>query len=202
MKTHSRLITIALAVAAQFTMAGNNLALAQAGVPANLQPPQGNIPYLAASATGTQNYMCVPAEGGPTWKFVAPQATLFLTVPLEGGTFQQQVITHFLSPNVDERGLPRPTWQSSMDSSVVWGKAVQSSTDPAFVAAGAIPWLLVQSVGAQRGPSDGGAVAHTTFIQRIHTEGGLAPAEACTGAKFGTLALVPYRATYVFFKAQ
>ena len=45
-----------------------------------------------------------------------------------------QIITHFLSPDANPnefapRPLPvgSPTWQSSLDSSVVWGKALMPS---------------------------------------------------------------------------
>src|SRR5215216_5521720 len=48
-------------------------------------------------------------------------------------------------------------WQHSRDTSTVWAKVALdgSSTDPAFVAAGAIPWLLLDVVGVQEGPSGG-----------------------------------------------
>jgi hypothetical protein len=38
---------------------------------------------------------------------------------------------------------------------VVWGATLQMSSDPKFVRAGAIPWLLPQVVGAQDGPAGG-----------------------------------------------
>jgi len=72
-----------------------------------------------------------------------PQATLF-------NEHGQQVITHFLSPNPDEAGTARATWQHSRDTSAVWARAIASSSDPAFVAPGAIPWLLLELVEATR----------------------------------------------------
>lgn len=113
-------------------------------VPANLKVPEGNMLYLKTHATGTQNYVCIPGDSGPMWKFLGPQATLFLAVPWIQGEVRQQVATHFLSSNPSEGGTARPTWQSSFDTSAVWGKAVADSTDPQYVSPGAIAWLLVQ----------------------------------------------------------
>ena len=86
--------------------------------PANLAVPQGNEVFLHGRAVGTQNYVCLPTATGIRWVFVAPQATLFVPV---FGELQQQVTTHFLSPNPAEAGIARPTWMQSFDSSQVWG---------------------------------------------------------------------------------
>src|SRR5262249_9107104 len=125
-------------------------------VPANLQVPAGNTAYLKASAEGTQNYVCLPSGSNLAWKFQAPQATLFVSIHWITGDIRQQIATHFLSPNPAEGGMTaRPTWQSSLDTSAVWAKKIAESSDPAFVALGAIPWFLLQMVGARRGPSGG-----------------------------------------------
>jgi hypothetical protein len=105
-------------------------------VPSNLEVPAGHAVFLEGQAVGTQNYVCLPTATGVAWKFLGPQATLFLT--FRGG-FQQQITTHFLSANPAESATPRPTWQHSFDSSQVWGRAAASSLDPNFVAPGAIP---------------------------------------------------------------
>ena len=170
-------------------------------LPSNLQVPEGNIPFVKGEAVGTQNYICLPSASGFSWTFFSPQATLFLTLKSFGGTIRHQIITHFLSPNPIEKGTARATWQGSFDSSAVWARAIQSSTDPAFVADGAIPWLLLQSVGSQRGPTGGEFLSDTTFIHRIKTAGGLAPTEGCSEAKnVGATALIPYAADYIFYK--
>ena len=112
-----------------------------------------------------------------------------------------QLITHFLSANPVEAGTLRPTWQHSGDTSAAWAAAIQSSTDPNFVAPGAIPWLLLQVAGAQYGPTLGHKLTATTYIQRVNTAGGLAPAEGCSAATdVGRKALVPYMADYVFYR--
>ncbi len=165
-------------------------------VPTNLEVPAGNRVYLAGHAIGTQDYICLPSG----WVFYGPQATLF---DVEAGD-DEQIITHFLSPNPAEGGKPRPTWQHSRDTSAVWGNndagSVQSSTDPAFVAAGAIPWLRLEVAGTQSGPTGGDKLTNTTFIQRLNTSGGVAPPAAdCTSV--GQKALVTYSADYFFYKA-
>jgi hypothetical protein len=159
-------------------------------VPKILQVPAGNQVFREGDAIGTQDYICLPSG----WTFFGPQATLF-------NEHDEQIITHFLSPNPFEQapnpfenGLPLATWQDSEDTSKVWGSTLQSVTvDP-----GAIPWLLLEVVGAQDGPTGGDELSETTFIQRLNTVGGLAPTTSCT---VGAMALVPYTAGYFFYKA-
>lgn len=164
-------------------------------VPANIQAPAGNKLFLVGRAVGTQNYICLPADG--TFKFIlfTPQATLFKE--------QKQIATHYFSPNPFEGGTVRATWQHAKDTSTVWGKVADgnSSTDPAYVALGAIPWLLVTITGAQAGPDDSDKLAATTYIQRINTAGGVAPTTGCAvPADVGTKAFVPYTTDYLFYK--
>jgi hypothetical protein len=152
-------------------------------VPAGLEVPAGNRAFREGDAIGTQDYICLPSG----WTFFGPQATLF-------NERDKQIITHFLSPNPFENGTPRVTWQDSEDTSKVWGSALRAVTvDP-----GAIPWLLLQVVGAQDGPTGGDELSETTYIQRLNTVGGLAPSTPCT---VGMMALVPYTADYFFYKA-
>ena len=178
-------------------------------VPSNIQVPAGNEAFLEGYAVGTQDYICLPCPNAITpaatcpasgfaWAFFGPQATLF-------NDDDKQVITHFLSPNPEESGTPRATWQHSRDTSTVWAKLfdpTSSSSDPAFVAPGAIPWLLLQVVGAQDGPTGGDKLTATTFLQRLNTSGGVAPSTGCTlSTDVGKKALVPYTADYFFYKA-
>jgi hypothetical protein len=164
-------------------------------VPANIQAPAGNKLFLVGHAIGTQNYICLPSDDGVKFVLYTPQATLFSN--------QQQVTTHYFGPNPVEGGAIRAAWQHSKDTSTVWGQVMDghSSTDPAFVAPGAIPWLLVTVVGTQAGRTGGGALTETTFIQRLNTTGGVAPATGCTSpADVGNRAFVPYTTDYFFYK--
>jgi hypothetical protein len=181
-----------LAIAAPSAPAPDDLTPPQ--VPANLEVPAGQKAFLIAGAGGTQNYVCLPAATGVAWTFFGPQATLF---DGEG----QQILTHFLSPNPAEGGTPRATWQHSRDTSSVWAAAIASSSDPAFVAPNSIPWLLLQIVGTGAGPGSGDKMTHATYIQRVNTAGGIAPAAGCSlPGDVGKKALVPYTTDYVFYR--
>lgn len=164
-------------------------------VPANIQVPAGHKAYLVGQAIGTQNYVCLPADTGVKFTLFTPQATLF--------SGHKQVTTHYFSPNPAENGTIRATWQHSHDTSTVWGQVKEgnASTDPAFVAPGAIPWLLITVVGTQEGATGGNTLTATTFIQRVNTAGGVAPATGCTSsADVGKQAFVPYTTDYIFYK--
>ncbi len=166
-------------------------------VPPNIEVPAGNQPFLVGHAVGTQNYVCLPSDTGVAFKLFTPQATLFKDN-------DKQISTHFFSPNPFENGTIRATWQDSRDTSSVWGqgKPEYSSSDPNFVAPGAIAWLLVKVVGAQDGPKGGDALTATTYIQRLNTSGGVAPATGCAEATdLGKQAFVPYEADYYFYRA-
>ena len=167
-------------------------------VPPNIEVPAGNDLFLVGHAIGTQNYVCLPSGSGVAFALFTPQATLFKDN-------DKQLMTHFFSPNPLENGTIRPTWQDSRDTSRVWGQAKpgSSSSDPAFVAPGAIPWLLITVVGAQDGPSGGhDTLTGTTFIQRLNTSGGIAPSTGCaSAADIGKQAYVPYTADYLFYRA-
>jgi hypothetical protein len=165
-------------------------------VPSILEVPSGHKVFLKGHAIGTQNYICLPSDLGRSWTFFGPQATLF-------NDEDKQIITHFLSSNPDpeDSGTLRPTWQHSRDTSTVWARQVPgaSSTDPDFVADGAIPWLLLEIVGAEPGPTGGNRLTRTTFIQRLNTSDGIAPTGECP--EVGQKAFMPYRADYFFYKA-
>jgi hypothetical protein len=192
------LIAYATALAVAFTVALPQPAHADdvtpPPVPDNIQVPEGNTAFLEGHAVGTQDYICLPSGSGFAWILFTPQATLF-------DDDDEQVITHFLSPNPDEGNTPRATWQHSQDTSAVWAMATASSSDPAFVRPGAIPWLLLRVVGAQEGPTGGDTLTATTFIQRLNTRRGIAPSTGCTSATdVGKRAFVPYTADYFFYK--
>jgi hypothetical protein len=151
-------------------------ALAQ--TPAEITPPPGNQAVLTLSATGDLTYECKEAADKPgsfAWAFVGPNAKLW---------------------DASGKGVGRyyagPTWESA-DGSKVTGK--QLAVAPGM--AGAIPLQLVQA-----SPTMGeGAMAGVTYVQRLKTVGGVAPASpACTTSNAGAKTTVPYTADYVFFK--
>jgi Protein of unknown function (DUF3455) len=166
-------------------------------VPANIRVPAPNEAFLLGRATGTQNYVCQPANslGRVAWTLFTPQATLF-------GDLDEQLTTHFFGPNPFEGGVVvRAAWQDSRDTSTFWGRAVASSLDPDFVSPNAIPWVLLERAGAQAGPTGGDTLAKTTFVHRVNTEGGVAPSTGCALLRdVGRKAFVPYTADYFFYK--
>jgi hypothetical protein len=202
------LIACATALAVAFTVSLPQLADADRftppPVPANIQVPAGNKAFLEGHAVGTQNYICVPCPNPTTsmcpdvsgfaWILFTPEATLF-------NDDEKQIITHFFSPNPFENGTIRATWQHSRDTSTVWAMTIASSSDPNFVAPGAIPWLLLKVVGTEPGPTGGDRLTRTTFVQRLNTSGGIAPSTGCTSlTDVGAEAFVPYTADYFFSK--
>jgi hypothetical protein len=84
-----------------------------------------------------------------------------------------------------------PTWESASGSYVVAAVIDRDTPNP-----DAIPWLLLGAVDSD-GP---GIFDGTTYIQRVNTVGGLAP--AAPGDFPGDQARVPYTADYYFYRAS
>jgi len=175
--------------------------------PAEITPPAGQSPFFVGHAFGTQGYTCLPTSTGETsWTVnpARPEATLFSVVLGQ----LVQTITHFTSlnenPNANGTNPPavsgNATWQG-FDTSRVWAKAtgtIAAGSDPASCPnTGAIPCLLLESIGNEKGPTGGRLLADTTFVQRLNTNGGAAPTSTCTA---GQTQLVPYSADYYFFR--
>lgn len=138
-----------------------------------LQVEAGNKVSFHGFGVGVQIY----TWDGANWIFVAPEATLYANAGDNG-----EIASHFGGP----------TWQSNGGSKVV-GTVLQHcpAPDP-----GAIPWLLLASVPElTEGP---GIFADVTFIQRVNTVGGIAPADP--GTFVGEIARVPYTADYYFYR--
>jgi hypothetical protein len=164
--------------------------------------PAGNKLFLGTHAVGTQNYVCQPSGAGVAYVLFTPQATLF-------GEDGVQIITHFNSPNPDEpntdpkvvapQGTIRATWHFK-DTSRVWAK-VHQPNGAVMVDQNSIAWLLLDAVGHQNGPTGGDKLTKTTFVQRLNTTGGLAPATGCSSlTDVGNKAFVPYTADYFFYQ--
>jgi Protein of unknown function (DUF3455) len=172
-------------------------------VPGNLEVSAGNTAFLVGHATGTQNYVCLPSGTGFAYVLFTPEATLF-------DKHNRQIITHFFSPNLapdpgEIRGTIRATWQDSDDTSIVWAKATDSAShasNPDFVADGAVAWLKLAVVGTKDGPGGGDTLSDTTFVQRLNTSGGVAPADCTSLADVGKERFVPYTADYFFYSAD
>jgi len=128
-------------------------------------------------AVGVQIYACQTTKTGYAWTFQAPDAKLF-------DRRGQLVLKHYAGP----------TWESVSDHSKVVAKKVAEFS----ARADAIPELLLQ-VASHEGE---GALADVTYIQRLHTTGGLAPISGCDESHVGATARVDYTATYTFSRLK
>ena len=144
-------------------------------VPPELEVPGGRAPILRLPATGVQIYTCSVDDAGQyTWKFKAPEATLFTERGRRAGD-------HFGGP----------TWQLRDGSKVVGrlvAKAPASEPD-------SVPWLLLEIAEN----SGRGQLARAHHIQRVHTWGGNAPAGGCDASTVGDDARIDYSADYYFW---
>jgi hypothetical protein len=84
-----------------------------------------------------------------------------------------------------------PTWKWNADGSQVVGARVAAADSPV----GAIPWLLLSAASH----AGAGKMADVSYVQRVATLGGTAPA-SCTAAQVTQTLSVPYTASYYFFK--
>ena len=166
-----RLILIAALIATAAVPAAAIAGPAAPPVPGDIAVPEGHKPYLVAHAEGVQIYTCE----GSAWKLLAPRATLT-------AEYGSVIGSHYGGP----------TWEARDGSTVA---ARRDAGVPG--APGAVDWLRLKVTSTAAG-ADGDRLAGTTYIQRIHTVGGVAPAGTCAA---GASAEVPYTADYVFFKA-
>ena len=161
-------------------------------VPSELEVPAGYRLFLLGHATGTQNYMCIPSVW-LFWAFVGPQATLF-------NDDGRQITTHFLSPNPDEDGMARATWQHSRDTSTVWAKQIALTPMP-------MSWSQ-RTLAAAPGGGNGPRAYGDTGSRRPPISNGCIPQEVrCPPLAVPRTcdvrqrAFVLYTADYVFYKA-
>ena len=153
---------------------------ASADVPAALQPAAGQEPFLEVHASGVQVYECAAPADAPAafaWQFKGPEATL---------TDAQGAVVG--------RHFGGPSWASS-DGATIVGKVAASAPSPER---GSIPWLLL-TIKSHEGA---GLLAATSSVQRLDTEGGVAPAAACGAGNAHQVERVGYTATYVFWRAK
>mgnify|MGYP001169810490 CR=1 FL=1 len=169
------------AMAAAVMLTAVSLAAAQTEAPREpelpvgcelIQAPTGNRVAFKVYASGVQVY----TWNGTMWGFVGPIATLYSNAGLTG-----KVGTHYAGP----------TWKSNSGSLVIGRVSTRCTPDAA-----SIPWLLLEA-----DETDGsGIFAKVTYIQRVNTVGGTAPAEP--GTMDGEQAFVPYTTEYVFYRAN
>lgn len=179
-----RAVGVGLAVATA-TLSMTQVANAQLPPPkihpeaAAIQAPPANVAFLLGHAKGVQTYPCTDGKLGTS---SVPTAELF-----DDSDKLKLIMTH-------SKG---PTWTAVPDGSAVSlapGKTPIKADSPDPV--NDIPWLLVPVGPALTSSANPGVLTGTTFIQRVNTDGGVAPTGACTAPVD-----VPYTADYYFYKA-
>jgi hypothetical protein len=152
------------------------MAVDNSKLPEAVRAPAGQKMLMAATGVGEITYECrekKDAAGQHEWAFVAPVAMLYAA--------DRKVVGKYYAG---------PTWES-MDGSKVTGK--QLAVAPA--SAGSIPLQLVKADPAM----GAGAMTGVSYIQRVNTKGGVAPAMACDAMAKGKRQQVAYEADYVFY---
>ena len=146
-------------------------------VPAALAVPAGNKLAFYYDAIGVQIYGCDATATGYGWVLRGPEANLY-------GHKGKLAGTHYTGP----------TWQSKDGSTVVASKLADAPSPDAT----AIPWLLLGATSH----TGKGRMSDVTYIQRLETVGGKAPATGCDATHAGDTVRVDYTATYYFYEAR
>lgn len=150
----------------------------QDALPATVQVPAGHQVVMQTVGVGKIAYECKAKKdmSGHEWVFGGPDAVLNDRGGMQVGTYVG----------------PPATWASRDGSAVT---ATQVAVAPA--GAGNIPYQLVKA-----NPATGsGAMQGVSYIQRVATQGGVAPMSACSASNLGAKQWVPYQADYIFWKA-
>ena len=147
-------------------------------LPAAVQVPAGPQVFMETVGVGEITYQCRAKKdmaGQFEWVFAGPDAKLLDRAGKQVGKYYG----------------PPATWEANDGSKVT---ATQLAVAPG--GAGNIPLQLVKA-----NPATGaGAMQGVTHIQRVATQGGVAPASACAQANAGTKQIVKYQADYIFWK--
>ncbi len=147
-----------------------------------IKVPDGHKLAMQTVGVGELRYECRPKANAADqfeWAFVGPTATL--------NDRSGKAVGKYYGPPA--------TWEA-MDGSKV--TATQVAVAPG--GDGNIPHQLVKANPAS--PAMGsGMMSGVTFIQRVATRGGVAPAAACSAANRGAAQMVRYQADYLFWKA-
>ena len=144
-------------------------------VPQSLAVPGGSARKVSLHAEGVQIYQCKQKgddRDAFEWALKAPDAELTDASGAKAG-----------------KHYGGPTWEAA-DGSKVMGEVKEKAPSP-----DGIPWLLLKA----KANEGSGAFSDVTFVQRLDTRGGQAPADGCDATHGGEEKRVPYTATYLFF---
>lgn len=160
-------------------MGAKPMMFSQDGLPDAVKVPAGHKVAWETVGVGEITYECRAKAGMPgqfEWVFVGPDAKLMDRAGKQVGRYYG----------------PPATWEA-MDGSKFTGAQLAVAPAPA----GNIPLQLVKA-----NPAMGmGALQGVTYVQRVATVGGVAPAMACSASNMGSKQIVQYRADYILYKA-
>jgi hypothetical protein len=157
-------------------------------IPTDIAIPAGPTLKLKAHALGVQIYTCTAsggADGGAdagaatySWVLKAPDAKLY-----DDGNMQ--IGTHTAGP----------TWTNKDGSSVVGVK--ETGVDSTM--SDAIQWLRLKATSHG---ATAGTFSDVTYVQRVNTTKGKAPATGCDAANVAKETSIAYTADYYFYKGD
>ncbi|MBS0429525.1 MAG: DUF3455 domain-containing protein [Proteobacteria bacterium] len=173
------LVAAAAALTACGGMSKSPMAMfSQATLPDAVKVPAGHRVAMETVGAGSITYECRVKANMPgqyEWFFAGPDAKLMDRSGKQVGKYYG----------------PPATWES-MDGSKLTGTQVAVAPN----GTGNIPHQLVKA-----NPAMGtGAMQGVSYIQRVATQGGVAPAAACAGGNMGQKQVVQYQADYIFYK--
>ncbi len=158
---------------------GNAPVFSQASLPDAVKVPGGHAVMMETAAAGDITYECrvkAAMPGQYEWVFVGPDAGL--------KDRSGQVVGRYFGPPA--------TWESKDGSKVTGAQLAVAPANP-----GSIPLQLVKANPAM----GSGGMQGTSYIQRVNTQGGVAPATPCTASAIGQKQVVKYQADYIFWRA-
>lgn len=177
--TSSSILTLSL-LAACGSMYTSAPMYSQAALPAAVQAPAGNTVALETVGVGEITYQCRAKKDAADqfeWVFAGPNAKL-------NDRSGKQIGKYYGPP---------ATWEAMDGSKLSGAQVAVAPSSP-----GNIPYQLVKG-----NPATGsGAMNGVTYIQRVDTKGGVAPATPCTAGNLDGKEVVKYQADYIFYKAS
>lgn len=177
-----RIVFVSVAAPVLLAACAGNMSMSSTSAPVAdaVKVPDGHRIAMQTVGKGEILYECrekKEAAGQLEWTFVGPDA----------------ILSDRAGNAVGKYYGPPATWESADGSKVT---ATQLAVSPA--GAGNISLQLVKA-----NPATGtGAMQGVTYIQRLATQGGVAPMSLCSTANKGAKEAVKYQADYIFWKAS
>ena len=152
----------------------------QSSLPDAVKVPAGHVVAMEAAAAGDITYQCRPKKdmaGQFEWAFVGPDAGL--------KDRSGNIVGKYYGPPA--------TWEHNDGSKVTGTQLAVAPNGSAN-----IPLQLVKANPAM----GAGAMQGVSYIQRVNTQGGIAPSAVCNASTDGSKQVVYYRSDYIFWRTM